>query len=126
MQPLNTYILGLDGDPRGGKKPASPANVAYFLDGWHTGPNSRFVSWRIWGHVGYYVSLGPTSLESAFPHDWKCNVVFLDGHAETTKYQEGLWEDSYPTNWNRAPHWLRKQGEKGSSGAGSGDSIRAF
>jgi len=121
MKPLRTSILSIPGLDDASHKPASPDTVAYFLDGWSRA-GSGYVSWRIWHHNGYINGGGPGDLENAFPHDWKSNVVFLDGHVETTTYQEGMWYGAWnPRIWANDRYWDRAQGDYG-----SGTNIRAF
>ena len=124
MRAVPSIYIGLDGDTRFGRLPASPDTVPFFYDGWHGGPNSRFATWRAgWHHArGYHVSLGAEAFESAWPHDSKCNIVFLDGHVETTTYNEGIWEGC-ENGSSVSRYWSRSLGPKADN---PGDSIRAF
>ena len=122
MSPVKmTYLLGpgLNDPPR---RPATAATIPYFMDGWHTG--GGYASWRIWRHPTYYLDQGgPEGLESAFPHDWKCNAVFLDGHVELTVFEKdkpgyvgGLWEGSFdPIDGSRQMRWARELGPMGAN-----------
>ena len=124
MRAISAIIMGLEGDSSNGRLPASPDTVPWFYDGWHSGPNTGWHGWRSgWHHArGYYTTLGAGAQESAWPHNGQCNIVFLDGHVETTTYNEGIWEGCADRQ-NKSRYWIYKLGAKGS---GTGESVRAF
>ena len=98
--------------------PATAATVPIFLDGWRRG--GSFATWRNRAHsFGYYASGPEGSQESAFPHGYSCNAVYLDGHAERTAFGEGLWNPEFSD-----PQWDGAQGPEPYYGGGNW--IKAF
>ncbi len=120
MVPLKVSMVHVEGVSQPNRRPANTATIPYFLDGWSRG--GGYAGWRIWRHSwDYYASGPPGSLESAFPHDWQCNAVYVDGHVEGTEYGQGLWR---PTDagyqgqmvWNRVMGKLGPPWQVGSLG----------
>lgn len=97
------------------RRPANQATVPYFMDGWHRDPRGAFMTWRHWYLYGYIASGGgDQALSDSWPHNWRANVVFLDGHVEINAIKEGLWDgDDLAVNWNKRMQWEFTQGNKG-------------
>jgi prepilin-type N-terminal cleavage/methylation domain-containing protein/prepilin-type processing-associated H-X9-DG protein len=97
------------------RRPANHATVPYFMDGWHRDPRGAFISWRHWFLYGFIASGGgDQSLADSWPHDWKANVVFLDGHVESNTIKEDLWDgDGLTVDWNKRMQWEYTQGDRG-------------
>jgi prepilin-type N-terminal cleavage/methylation domain-containing protein/prepilin-type processing-associated H-X9-DG protein len=97
------------------RRPATPATVPYFMDGWHRDPQGAFITWRHWALYGHIASGGgEKSLSDSWPHNWKANVVFLDGHVELNAIKQDLWDgDGLTVNGNKRMLWEFTQGPKG-------------
>lgn len=97
------------------RRPATPATVPYFMDGWHRDPQGAFITWRHWFLYGYIASGGgDRALSDSWPHNFKANVVFLDGHVELNAIKKDLWDgDDLTVNWNKRMQWEFTQGSKG-------------
>jgi prepilin-type N-terminal cleavage/methylation domain-containing protein/prepilin-type processing-associated H-X9-DG protein len=120
MTPIKASVLFVNGVVAPGYWPATSATIPFFMDGWRTtGGWSTWKHRRIDGHILNSTGGDLEVLGQSYPHDWKCNVAFLDGHVEPTVYREGLWDRSrYAT-----PVWNRQSGPQYRAGA---QTIAAF
>lgn len=67
---------------RPGERGTSLTAIPFFMDG-------RFTkNWKV--HRAWPES---TLNENNFPHDGRCNMSFLDGHAEATRPEDSIWSE---------------------------------
>jgi len=72
--------------------PVRTSTIPYFMDGTHN-------------HRGW---TNNALEERYFPHNWTCNMSFLDGHVETTKRWEGIWGYRQPSGGLAAPTYISR------------------
>ena len=94
---------------------ATPATVPYFMDGWRKNSQQPFISWR---HAYLYNEMansgGEQALSDSWPHNFKANVVFLDGHVELNAIKEGIWDgDGIVIDEKKRMIWEFTQGGRG-------------